>query len=184
MNKKYLSVILMVMVIALGYFSVRLMQVNQAGEELATQTETITRTLAQIPASDRAALEQELTDLRKVLAARQVDFAREVNTTSIVEKIIQIGAQNEVTVIPLTTQEWQRETIYDYDFMVFRLSVEANGKYTALLDFLTGLETVNIGVLLIEDIDMEVTGYNDNIAEMMTKTEVQLIVYTGTANEE
>ena len=183
MNKSYLAVILVILVIVLGYFSIQLRQANRAGEDIAAQTETITLALAQIPASDQAGLEQELVDLRKVLAARQADFARTVNTTSIVEKVIQIGAQNDVTVIPLTTREWQRETVAGYDFNVFRVSIEINGKYAALLDFLAGLETINIGVLLIEDISLEVTGYNTNIAETATNTEAQLAVYTGASSE-
>lgn len=184
MNKSYLAVILVILVIVLGYFSLQLSQANRAGEELAAQTEVITQALAQIPASDQAALEQGLADLRKVLAARQADFARTVNTTSIVERVFQIGAQNNVTVIPLTTREWQQETVAGYELMVFRVSVEATGEYAALLNFLDGLETVNIGVLIIEDISLEVTEYNANIAEMATTTEVQLAVYTGASGEE
>jgi Tfp pilus assembly protein PilO len=184
MNKSYLAVILVIMVIALGYFSIQFTQANRAGEELAAQTDVITEALAQIPASDRAELEQELADLRKVLAARQADFARTVNTTSVVERVIQVGAQNNVTVIPLTTRAWQMETVAGYEFMVFRVSVEATGTYAALLNFLAGLETINIGVLLVEDVSMEVTDFNDNTAEMSTKTEVQLAVYTGVPGEE
>lgn len=184
MKKNYLAVILVILVIALGYFWLQLRQAESDNADLADQISVLDLALEDIPISNITELEAELAELEEVLAKRQNDFAAPVNTTTVVERVIQIGEQHEVSVIPLSTRDWQTETVSGYDFKVFRLTVAVNGKYSSLLSFLQGLETINVGVITVEDVSLVVTASNSNTDQMGINAEVQLAVYTGASGEE
>lgn len=165
---------------ATDYFKQR--RDNQA---LASRTEEVAQLLAQILPSP-SDLEQRLSSAESLCAETQNSFPDPLNTTQIINAVLSLADDRGVKAIPLVTQPWTVESIGDYDYSVFRLSVTATGEFTEVADFIDGLESGEPPSLVITSLIVERvtdTPEDDNLILIEARLEIAIYARPPAANE-
>ncbi len=107
--------------------------------------------LALIPPSPPD-LDQLLSAARAEYEAAREEFPEDLNTTMIVNGILEIVEETGVKAVPLVTQPWSPESYGDHVYSVFRLSVTASGAFTDLSGFIARLESGEPRTLVIKSL--------------------------------
>jgi hypothetical protein len=145
-----LIIILLVVYYPLG---TSYMKQRQKQKELTAQIADVTQTLAQIPQPPQD-LEQRLAIAQANLATEQNGFPAKMNTTQVINTILELAEDCEVKAIPLVTQPWSTEMVGEHDYSVFRLSVVIEGSLPQLLTFISQLENGEFNTLLVENLSV------------------------------
>ena len=155
MKTKKLLITLLIIVLLAGYyhFGLDYLQKEAEQEALASQITDATRALAQMP-EPPVDLEPRLSAVQAQLATEQSTFPGEMNSTKIVNSILELADECEVKAIPLITQPWTTETINDHDYSVFWLNIAVAGTFTQMVSFLSKLEKGGIPTLIVEDLSV------------------------------
>jgi len=122
-------------------------------KELTYQTADVTQALAQMPEPPQD-LEQQLAAAQASLAAEQKAFPTKMNTTQVINTILELADECEVKAIPLVTQPWVMEMVGEHGYDVFRLSVVVEGSLPQLLHFVSKLERGEFNTLLVENLSV------------------------------
>lgn len=99
-------------------------------------------------------LEEQLAAAQESLAAEQNVFPGEVNSTQVINTILGLADDCEVTAIPLVAQPWSTESMGEYSCRVLRLDVDIEGSFSQLLGFIGELENGEFETLVIEDLSV------------------------------
>jgi len=91
--------------------------------------------------------------LNDIAAARQV-IAPKTNPNEIVEDVLTLGSQQQVTVIPLTTNPWSSAKIGKNTYSVFKMTVEVDGSQDRLVAFVRELQRLEHQPLMIENLTL------------------------------
>ncbi len=137
---KLLIAILIISLLVVYYIS-GMDYINQRQERgaLSFQITTSTQALSQIPDPPQN-LEQRLEVAREELAAEQSIFPRQLNSTEIVNAILELANSLRVNAIPLVTQSWTTEVVGENEYDVLRLTINAEGNFSQLHSFVSQLE--------------------------------------------
>ena len=178
MNTKKLLIPLLIAVLLVVYYllGTGYLKLRQDNTALASEITDVTQALAEIPASP-ADLEQRLATARTSLDATINEFPGKLNTTMIVNNILELADDGGVKAIPLSTQPWAIERYGDYDFYVFRLNLAAMGTSAQLVCFLTQLENGEMPTLIIENLSVNKESemsVAESISESTTQIEANL----------
>jgi len=151
--KGKLLITLLVIILLVVYYLLGTGYMKQQKEqkELTSQTTDVTQTLAQMPEPPQD-LEQQLAAAQASLAAEQNAFPTKMNTTQVINTILELADECEVKAIPLVTQPWSMEMVGEHSYDVFRLSVVVEGNLPQLLAFISKLEKGEFTTLLVENL--------------------------------
>jgi hypothetical protein len=152
-----------VVIIAIGlgatFYNGYLDQSN-AADSTASKIQTDEKTLSTI-ANSNSALEKEIADINTQIDQAKANLDLEskaipgiTNSNEIVRKIITFGDKNDVTVIPLSTNDWASIKIDKNDYQVFRMAVEVTGPQQNVVDYISRVQDSIDQYLVIEKLDM------------------------------
>jgi hypothetical protein len=159
-------------VMVTDYFSQR--RDNRA---LASRTEEVAQLLAQVTPTPTD-LEERLSAAEGLYAETQNSFADPLSTTRIINAVLSLADDTGVKAIPLVTQPWTVESVGDYDYSVFRLTVTATGGFTEVADFIDGLETGEPTTLVITSLLVDrVTDVPGDDDSLLVEARLEIAVY-------
>ncbi len=156
MKSRNILIIALIFVLLVVYAIVVTGYLKQRNENMKLETQITNTTLAlsriPLPPAD---LEARLANAQDNLDAVKGSFAVDTNDTRIVNRILELAKEQGVKAIPLGTQPWVLQTIFDYSYSVFRIDIAATGSYPDLVSFLNKLENSELKTLVIEYFTVE-----------------------------
>ena len=189
MKTRKLLILLLIIVLLVVYTTLGMDYVKQwrKHEALASEIAEATRALAQIPAPP-ADLEPRLAAARVSLDTVRNSFPGKLNSTRIINAILNLADDAGVKAVPLVTQPWTTEDIGDHGYAVFRLNVAVTGTFTQLVSFLSKLESGELPTLIIEHTSvtrLTETSEGKTISEgIPVNARLDLVIYTQPATIE
>ena len=96
----------------------------------------------------------ETNELLDTLAKESKEVPDRINTNNIVNSVLTLGQACDVTVIPLSTQDWAKVKIGENDYLVYRMTVEVYGTHTDVLGFIRQLQGL-YNTLAVESLTLE-----------------------------
>ncbi len=155
MKKGKLLIILLIVTLVVVYylFGTGYLKLRQENEALASEITSVTGNLMQIP-SPPADLEQRLAAAQSDWDEARNTFPEKLNTTQIVNTILELAEDVGVKAIPLVTKPWTTESINENDYSVFRFDVVVKGTSEQLASFLRRLEHDEIETLVMENLSV------------------------------
>jgi hypothetical protein len=142
-------IILLAVYYLLGTSYLKQRQENQA---LTAQTIEATETLKEMPQPQDFGV--QLAAAQTNLAAEQSAFPGKVNTTQVINTILELAGECELKAIPLVTQPWSVEKVGEHDYYVFRLNVAIEGGFAQLVSFVSRLENGDYETLIIKNVSV------------------------------
>lgn len=122
-------------------------------EALTSQIAGVRQALAQIPEAPQY-LEQQLAAAEASLAAVQDAFPSRINSTEVIEAILELAENTDVKAIPLGIQPWSIETVGEHNYGVLRLTAAVQGGFSQLLSFVSQLENGEFKTLIVENLSV------------------------------
>lgn len=154
MRGKLLITILIIILVAVYYlFGTDYMKQRQEHAALTSQITDATQALAQIPELPQN-LEQRLAAAQASLAAEQNEFPSKINSTQVINTILQLADDYGVKATPMVTQSWSTEMVGEHSYSVLRLTVAVEGSFSPLLSFISKLENGEFKTLIVENLSV------------------------------
>jgi len=154
-RSKILIAILIISLLVVYYiFGMDYLRQRQEREALAFQIATVTQALAQMSDPPQN-LEQRLEAAQESLAAEQSMFPSRLNSTEVISTILELANSLGVNAIPLVTQPWSTEVVGENNYDVLRLTVDAEGSFSQLVNFVSRLENGEYQTLVVEDLTVD-----------------------------
>jgi hypothetical protein len=177
-TRRLLVTILVLALVAVYYLMVSdYFKQRRDNQVLASRTEEVAQLLTQVPPSP-SDLEQRLSAAESLYAETQNSFPDPLSTTQIINAVLSLADDTGVKAIPLVTQPWTVESVGDYDYSVFRLSVTATGEFTEVADFIDGLESGEPPTLIITSLIVDrVTGTPGDDNSLPVEARLEIAVY-------
>ena len=153
MKTRLIFILLILGILVVYYlFGMDYLKQREQQETLASEIADVTRELAQAP-KPPPDLEERLAAAKAGLAAEQSEFPSELNSTNIINTILELADTCEVKAIPLVTQPWTAES-FGQGYDVFRLSVVVKGSLPKLINFLDKLENGELKTIMVKSISL------------------------------
>jgi hypothetical protein len=108
-------------------------------ETLRTQITDAIEMIALIPEVPTD-LEQRLADVEASLASEQSNLPEQVNTTRVINTLMDIAVTNQVNVVSLITTPWSLINIEGYVYSIFVINLDTEGELDNIGAFLGTLE--------------------------------------------
>ncbi len=146
-------IIAIIALLAVHYFvGMDYLRQRQGQETLTAQITKATQTLAQTPKPPQD-LAQRLAAAEASLAAAQSALPKDLNSTRVINAILELADACQVKAIPLATQPWSLEKI-GKGYHVFRFNMTIRGSFSQLSTFVSQLENGKFETLIIENLDV------------------------------
>ncbi len=153
--KKKLLIALLIVILLVVYYLLGMDYLKQRQQQaaLAPQISDVTQVLAQMPEPPQD-LEQRLASAQDNLTAEQKAFPGEMNSTRVINTILELADECQVRAIPLVTEPWSAVKIGEHDYHLFRLNVAVEGSYLNLVSFTGKLESEEFETLIVEHLSV------------------------------
>jgi hypothetical protein len=155
MNKIAIILISVVLLVVYGLLAMDYMKQGSEQERLLSEIEEVEQS--------QEALAKPSTDAYERLAAIQAELdaeseiiPSEIDSSDVVDIILSLAQQVGVKAIPLTTEPWVEQHIGGNIYRVFRLSVEIEGFFSKVTEYVTRLESGEYTTLIVENLVVEV----------------------------
>ena len=145
---------------------------NSQKVTLIQEINAINVSIAKIPKPDKQ-LTLKLAQLEKELAAEGNAIPVSMDSTLVINSILELGQTCNVTVTPLQTSDWE---IKDEHHLVYTLQIHVEGSYEQIATFIGRLENGLFDNLII--ITFEIRGGLKTDTKPDT-AELRLAMYTG-----
>ncbi|OGO32503.1 MAG: hypothetical protein A2Z29_06795 [Chloroflexi bacterium RBG_16_56_11] len=167
MKAKSLLIIVLVVALLAGYYWLGTDYLRQRRDNrgLTAQIADNSVILSQLPKYPADLKEQQAAAQAGLDTARK-SFPQNLNSTRIINTILEIAGEMEVKAVPLVTQPWTSMSTGEFSYSVFRLNVMASGTYTRVSGFLERLETGELETLVVENISVDRPGSLPGINEV------------------
>ena len=182
MKTRRLLIISLVAALLVVYYLIGTGYLKQRDEKdvMAAQIAETTAALALVPLPP-ADLDEQLADAEDSLWEVQDTFNIDTNDTRIVNRILRLADEQGVKAIPLSTQNWTLERIFDQDYSVLHIDMEVTGNFTQMVNFLYQLENSEPKTLILEELTVEKTSgccLSENTIEGPITANIRIAVYT------
>ena len=153
--KRKLIIIMLIVILLVVYYllGTGYMKQRKEHEALNYQIAEVTQTVRELPEPPQG-LELRLADAQANLAAEQRAFPSQMNSTQVINTILELADDCEVKAIPLITQPWSMEAVWEHSYYIFRLNVALEGNLAQLLTFVSGLENGEYKTLVVENLSI------------------------------
>lgn len=152
-DKLLITLLITILLVAYVYSGTDYLKQRRQHEALTSQITNATQSLKQMPESPQD-LEQRLAAAQVKLTTEQSAFPSHMNSTHIVNTILEIADECEVKAIPLVTQPWSVENVGEHGYRVFLLNVAIQGSFSQLVSFVSKLENGEFKTLIVEDLSV------------------------------
>jgi hypothetical protein len=177
-SKGRLLVTVFIIMMVMAYLILGISYLDQLGEHeaLAFQIAEIKQTLTEIPqpAED---LEQQLADAQASQTAERSSFPREINTTELIDTILDVAEACGVKATPMLTQPWTTEIVGEHSYPVLRLTVDVEGSLSQLVAFTDQLENEGYTTLVMEELSAT-WGAEEEDGTIPLISSLKLAIYT------
>lgn len=146
---------LLIVTLLVGYYRLGTgyLELRREHEQLGYQIAGASQTLARMPRPPQG-LEERLAAARADLADAEAHFPSRLNSTRIINAILELAGDNGVKAIPLITRPWAVAKNGEHDYYVFRLNILATGSFPQLVEFTDRLENGEFPTLIIESLNV------------------------------
>jgi hypothetical protein len=121
------------------YFLIDTMSQQSEQETLRTQITDAIEMIALIPEVPTD-LEQRLADIEASLVSEQSNLPEQVNTTQVINTLIDMAVTSQVNVVSLVTTPWSLINVEGYDYLIFTINLDIEGELDNFEVFLRTLE--------------------------------------------
>ncbi|GEM_PF-883482 len=151
--KGRLIITTLVIILLMGYAVLGMNYLNQRQEHeaLTAQIAEVNQTLNEIPQPPQD-IEQQLAAAQAGLTTEQSSFPSEINTTQLVNSILEVASDCGVKATPMATQPWAVEMVGKHSYPILRLTIAVEGSFPQLATFAHELEGGEYATLVIEDL--------------------------------
>ena len=164
-GKLFITLLIIILLVVYYLLGTGYMKQQKEHEALTSQIADVTQTLREMPKPPQD-LEQRLAAAQASLIAEQSAFPDKMNTTQVINSILELADNCEVKAIPLITQPWSIEEVGQHGYYVFRLNVAIEGSLSQLLTFVDELENSEFETLVVEGLKVtRVTEQPEETAE-------------------
>jgi len=161
-SKLLITLLIGILVVVYCLLGIDYMKQRQEHAVLTTRIADARQTLAQLPEPPQN-LEERLAAAEARLSAAQSSFPARLNSTQVVNHILELAKGHNVTAIPLVTEAWSTEKVRQHEYQVFRLNVAVAGSYPQLVAFVNELENGENEILVVKDLSVtRVTGQSED----------------------
>ena len=152
---KWLIVVLVIALVAVYYIlGTGYLKLRRGDTDLNTQIEAARATLIIMPPA-QSGLEQRLADAEARLTVAESSFSGETDDTLIINNILKLAEKTGLTAIPLSTQPWVVENLFNRNYDVFSMTLSLKGDFSNLQDFIQQLENSGMETLVVKDLKIE-----------------------------
>ena len=121
-------------------------------------------------------LEQRLADIEASLVSEQSDLPGQVNTTQVIDTLVDMVGASQVSMVSLATTPWSLVNIEGYNYLIFIINLDIGGELDNIGAFLRTLESD-----LPESVSVQhltVTGDAEQVIEStLVTTSLEIIIY-------
>jgi len=125
---------------------------NPEKTALVKEIDMVNKTVAKIPKKDTQ-LTLRLAELEKELEAEGKTIPVSMDSTYVIDSVLELANSCNVSVTPLQTNDWSMKSEH---YMVYTLQIQVEGKYDQIADFINRLENELFNNLII--ISMDISG--------------------------
>ncbi len=173
--------LVVLLVIGLAYFGMGYLSERNGQKALITQMDDTNKMLSLI-AVPPADLQQRLTDAQNAnLAAKQNLLPTDVDTTQVINSILEIADECNVNVLPLNTDSWTNVAVQGTNYRVLTISLSVDGSFTDLTAFVNRFYGNDFPSLIVDTVSIhpsvQSAGGADGISGDYTGV-IQLGIYT------
>jgi hypothetical protein len=130
--------------------------------------------LIAVPPTD---LQQRLTDAQNAnMAAKQNVLPTDVDTTQVINSILEIADECNVNVIPLNTDSWTNVAVQGTNYRVLTISLSVDGSFADLTTYINRFYGNEFTALVVDTISIHPSGQQTGGSDY-TGT-IQLGIYT------
>lgn len=172
MNKLAVVVVVVILLAVYGVLALDYIRQGPEQDRLSSEIAEIDQSLQDISEPPPNNLE-ELALIEATLAAEQETIPSYVDSTDVIEAILNIGQMTGVKAIPLVTEPWTKERIGDNTYGMFRISVGVEGTFAQISAFINYLETGEFNTLSMERLSVVV---DDEDGEIYSGGETPVLV--------
>lgn len=152
-SKLLIIILIIILLVVYAYFGIDYMKQRNEQEALSLQIAEVTEVLGEMPKPSQD-IEQRLEAAQTSLAAEQSVFPSKMNSTQVINTILELADDCQVKAIPLVTQPWSIENIGEHGYYVFRLNVAVEGSFSKLVSFVSKLENGEFKTLIVENVSV------------------------------
>ncbi len=152
-------------------------------DELTSQIAEVNQTLSEIPQPPED-LEQQLTAAQTLLTAEQSSFPSEINTTQLINTILEVASVCGVRATPMVTQPWAVEMVGKHSYPVLRLTVAVEGSFSQLVAFASQLEKGEYTTLVMEDLNASRSSEQSEEGAIPIAGSLKLAIYARSLSSE
>ena len=147
--------------VASGFFYKDSLDQNKRVDSISAQIKNSTN-MVTVVTNQTKATQVEVSDFTKSLADAQAAIAAEkekmpvkMNSNEIVRKVMLTGGTANVTVIPLSTDEWAAAKVDKGSYFVFKMNIEISGEQEQVVEFIKRLQSDLYPTLVIESVNIK-----------------------------
>jgi hypothetical protein len=155
-----LAILIIAALVFGGLFFTNYLSQSSAADTLRSQIKTDSNSASTMSKQNQAlqteidSVNNKSANLLNDIAGARVVIAPKTNANEIVEDILTLGSQQQVTVIPLTTNPWTGAKVGTNNYQVFRATIEVNGAQDRLVAFVRELQKLEHQPLMIENLTL------------------------------
>ncbi|HEY33651.1 MAG TPA: hypothetical protein G4O10_11195 [Dehalococcoidia bacterium] len=162
MNKLAVAVAVVILLAVYGVLTSGYLKQGSEQDRLLSEIEEIDQSIQDLeePPPDRL---EELVMLQASLAAEQETIPSEVNNSDVIEAILNLAQETGVKAIPLVTAPWSKRSVGTKTYRVFQISVEVEGTFAQVSEFIDSLENGEFNTLLVDQLNVTVAGEESEV---------------------
>ena len=155
MNKLAIILISVILLVVYGLLGMDYMKQNSEHEDLLSEIEEVEQSREAIPEPSTYWAEQ-LALTEATLAAEGQIIPSEINSSDVIEYILDLADDIGIKAIPLITQPWTEVHISNNEYSILRLDVGIQGAFALVKNYISRLESGEFQTLIVEDLIVNV----------------------------
>lgn len=176
-GKLVITALIAISLVVCAYFGMDYRQEGKEHEALAFQIAEASQILAELPELPQD-LEQQLAMAEVHLDTEQSAFPSRINSTAVINSILELADDCGVEAIPLVTQPWSIEKVGEHDYHALRLNVAVEGSLSHLLTFVGKLENGEFKTLIVEVLSVTRDTEQPEEETILITASLDLAIYT------
>jgi hypothetical protein len=155
MNKIAIALIIVILLVVYGLLAMDYMRQGSEQKRLLSEIEEINQTQESLSEASTTFSEQ-LSVAQANLVAEYETIPRRVSSSDVVDIIISLARDVGIKAIPLETQPWMEQRIGETTYCILRISVETQGLFSQIKEYVSRLESGVFSTLVVEHLIVDI----------------------------
>lgn len=173
MNKRFIKILgaclfiillVAIYIFATGYFK-QIERINQTStyiSDLNAEIVSVDNQVKDLSSGQDQRLAQAEASLK---AAQEAAAINRITTNQVVENILRLGQENQVKVIPLTTNDGEDATLGNNTYQRSEITVTVTGQWNRIINFLSALQSYSSNPIVYKEIYLQPSDVQDAIGD-------------------